>query len=89
MKIENKVIVVTGGSGGIGYALARGFISENAKVVIIIDINFDNYVSKYQNIIPKVCDVTDEKVFTSKYFFTLLEIWWLNTTSFGKKINSR
>ena len=43
MEIENKVIVVTGGSGGIGKALAASFIHENAKVVIVLDINFDNF----------------------------------------------
>ena len=42
MEIENKVIVVTGGSGGIGQALAVRFVREKAKVVIVIDINFDN-----------------------------------------------
>ena len=35
MEIENKVIVVTGGSGGIGQALATNFIHENAKIVIL------------------------------------------------------
>ena len=42
MEIENKVIVVTGGSGGIGKAMATRFIHENAKFVILLDINFDN-----------------------------------------------
>ena len=58
MKIENKVIVVTGGSGGIGKALATSFIHENAKVVIVLDINFDNSVSESNKLIPIVCDVT-------------------------------
>ena len=65
MEIENKVIVVTGGSGGIGQALAKSFISENAKAVIILDINLDNFVSESNKLISKVCDVTDEKVLTS------------------------
>ena len=45
MEIENKVIVVTGGSGGIGHALAKSFISENAKAVIILDINLDKQLN--------------------------------------------
>ena len=61
MKIENKVIVVTGGSGGIGQALARGFINENAKAVILLDINFDNFESTNNNLISRICNVTIEK----------------------------
>ena len=61
MKIENKVIVVTGGAGGIGQALARNFINENAKAVILLDINFDNFVSTNNKLISKICDVTIEK----------------------------
>ena len=64
MKIENKVIVVTGGSGGIGLALGSRFISENAKVVILLDINFNNFETKYNNLISKICDVTNAKELT-------------------------
>ena len=61
MKIENKVVVVTGGSGGIGKALALSFIKESARVVILLDINFSNFESKNNNLITKICDVTNEK----------------------------
>ena len=61
MEIENKVIVVTGGSGGIGQALARSFIHEKAKNVIVLDINFDNFELQSNKLTTKVCDVTDEK----------------------------
>jgi len=64
LEIKNKVVVVTGGSGGIGQALALSFINENAKVVILLDINFDNYVSENNKILPIVCDVTNEKELT-------------------------
>ncbi len=64
MEIENKVIVVTGGSGGIGRVLATSFINEKAKVVIILDINFDNFELETNKLISKVCDVTDEKELT-------------------------
>ena len=56
MEIKNKVVVVTGGSGGIGQALASRFIHENAKVVILLDINIDNFESKNDNLISKICN---------------------------------
>jgi len=34
MLLENKVAIVTGGAGGIGYAVARRFLREGARVVI-------------------------------------------------------
>ncbi len=33
-KLENKIAVITGGSSGIGFAIAKRFIDEGAKVVI-------------------------------------------------------
>ncbi len=83
MKIENKVIVVTGGSGGIGQALATSFIHENAKSVIILDINFDNFVSESDKLISKVCDVTNEKELTRiideiNHEFGLIDIFCSN-----------
>ena len=32
--LENKVVVVTGGSRGIGLALAKSLLEQNARVVI-------------------------------------------------------
>ncbi|MBC2861097.1 MULTISPECIES: SDR family oxidoreductase [unclassified Stappia] len=34
MSLEKKVAIVTGAAGGIGYAIARRFLSDGAKVVI-------------------------------------------------------
>ena len=34
MRFENKVVIITGGSRGIGYATAEKFLSEGAVVII-------------------------------------------------------
>ena len=34
MKLKDKVCIVTGGSGGIGYAVCDRFLSEGAIVVL-------------------------------------------------------
>jgi NAD(P)-dependent dehydrogenase (short-subunit alcohol dehydrogenase family) len=39
MDIRNKIVAVTGVGDGIGAALARGFVSEGARSVAIIDLN--------------------------------------------------
>lgn len=39
MRIEGKICVVTGGAGGIGKAVARRFIAEGAKGVVIADLH--------------------------------------------------
>lgn len=41
MEIRNKVAVVTGGASGIGAALARRFVQEGAKGVVIADLQAD------------------------------------------------
>ena len=42
MNIENKVVVVTGGARGIGLALAKRFLLEEAKTIILVDLKFDD-----------------------------------------------
>lgn len=41
MKLQDKVVVVTGGGNGIGRALCRRFAAEGARAVIVADIERD------------------------------------------------
>jgi len=41
MKLENKIVVVTGAASGIGRALALRFASAGARKVICVDLNAD------------------------------------------------
>jgi NAD(P)-dependent dehydrogenase (short-subunit alcohol dehydrogenase family) len=41
MEIADRVVVVTGGARGIGRALARGFASAGAEIVVVADIDPD------------------------------------------------
>ena len=59
MNIENKVVVVTGGARGIGLALAKRFLLEEAKTIILVDLNFDLELNNNEFICKK-CDVTNE-----------------------------
>ena len=39
MELADKVVVVTGGAGGIGRALARRFAAEGATGVVVADLD--------------------------------------------------
>jgi len=41
LNIENKVIVITGGARGIGLAVAKKFLIEKPKIIILVDIKFN------------------------------------------------
>jgi NAD(P)-dependent dehydrogenase (short-subunit alcohol dehydrogenase family) len=62
MKIEGAHIVVTGGASGIGAALARRFVHEGARAVVVADVQDDALHDVAQDIGATAlrCDVTDE-----------------------------
>ena len=60
MEIKNKVIVITGGAGGIGLAIAKSLLIEEPKIVILADISFENFDFKNKKVINKKCNVSNQ-----------------------------
>ena len=60
MEILNKVIVITGGSGGIGQSICKEFLKENPKAIILADISFKDLKFENSALFTKICDVSDE-----------------------------
>jgi NAD(P)-dependent dehydrogenase (short-subunit alcohol dehydrogenase family) len=63
MELNNKVAVITGGSGGIGRAMAKAFLAEGAKAVVLADLNEDIVKAAAGEIgcDAMACDVMDER----------------------------
>ncbi len=66
MELQDKVCVITGGSGGIGQAMAKAFLQEGAQAVVLADLSqeaVDAAAADISSLGPcegKACDVTDE-----------------------------
>ena len=63
MKSSNNAVLITGGSTGIGFSLAKAFI-ESGNDVLICGRRKDRLLlaqSKYPDMKILVCDVTKEK----------------------------
>jgi len=62
MNFENKVVVVTGGAGGIGSALCKAFAAKGARVVVSdLDAGAVNSLANSIGGIGVQCDVSDEQ----------------------------
>ncbi|MCP3991142.1 MAG: SDR family oxidoreductase [Actinomycetia bacterium] len=62
MELNNRVAVITGGSGGIGRAMAESFLAQGARAVVLADLDADLVASAAAEIGCEgmACDVTDE-----------------------------
>ncbi len=62
MELDDKVAVITGGSGGIGQAMAREFLAQGARAVVIADLDVARVEATAQEIgcDGLACDVTKE-----------------------------
>ena len=65
MRLENKVVVVTGASSGMGHAIATLFVNEGAKVVAVarrkerLDALAESLKNAPGTILPFVGDISD------------------------------
>lgn len=62
MELQGKAVVITGGSGGIGKAMAKAFLAEGARGVMLADLNADavDATASELGCDGMVCDVTSE-----------------------------
>ena len=62
MELKDKVVVITGGTGGIGRAMAKAFLAEGAKAVMLADLSEAAVTAAAKEIgcDAMACDVTQE-----------------------------
>ncbi len=62
MDLNNRVAVITGGSGGIGRAMAKAFLNQGAKAVVLADLDEQAVAAAAADIGCEgyACDVTQE-----------------------------
>ncbi len=62
MELKDRVAVVTGGTGGIGRAMAVAFLEEGARTVVLADLDADRVAEVAAELGCEgiACDVTDE-----------------------------
>jgi NAD(P)-dependent dehydrogenase (short-subunit alcohol dehydrogenase family) len=78
-RFQDKVVLITGGAGGIGLATARRFLLEKAKVVLV-DLDHEKLQAAVQKlkeedraaeILPSPCDVSHHEEVERTVNFTL------------------
>ncbi|MDA1207928.1 MAG: SDR family NAD(P)-dependent oxidoreductase [Proteobacteria bacterium] len=72
MDIKGSVCVITGGSGGIGQAMAAAFVNAGARAVVLADVDADavSQAAAALNCEGRVCDVTVEADIEALVSFT-------------------
>ena len=62
MELTNRVAIITGGSGGIGTAMAKAFLAEGAEAVVLADLDGSalEKVASETGAEGQACDVTNE-----------------------------
>jgi NAD(P)-dependent dehydrogenase (short-subunit alcohol dehydrogenase family) len=67
MELKDKVVVITGGSGGIGRAMAAAFLAEGAVDVTLADLDADQVTAAASTLgcFGFACDVTSEDAIAS------------------------
>lgn len=62
MELRDKVVVITGGTGGIGQAMAKAFKAEGARAIMLADLDRDRVASVAAALgcSGMACDVTRE-----------------------------
>lgn len=63
MELKDRIAVITGGSGGIGRAMAKAFLAEGARTVVLADLNeaATKTAAEQLGCDGVACDVTDEQ----------------------------
>ena len=91
MEIRGKVAIVTGGASGIGAGIARRFVQEGARGVVVADMNLEQAqaVAKDIGAIAVKCDVSREAdiqalVATTREKFGQVDIFMSNAGILGK-----
>ena len=62
MELADRVAVITGGSGGIGQSMAKAFLAEGARAIVLADLDADAVAQAADQLGCEgvACDVTDE-----------------------------
>jgi uncharacterized oxidoreductase len=62
MNLSGNTVLITGGSSGIGYAMAQAFLAAGSKVIVCArhERRLTDAQRKHPGLHVRVCDVADE-----------------------------